>query len=102
MTSGTSSEEKNCIYYINLNILPLNYSFGENTKPLPQLPPLKDSIKEALDNRILFYLAIAALLTIATGLGSNPRWGWVEGTSIYIAIFIIVSITSLNDWIKDK
>lgn len=28
--------------------------------------------------------------------------GWVEGVSIYIAIFIIVTITSGNDWVKDK
>jgi Ca2+ transporting ATPase len=28
--------------------------------------------------------------------------GWVEGASIYVAIFIIVTITSANDWVKDK
>jgi Ca2+ transporting ATPase len=55
-----------------------------------------------LDNRILLYLAIAAFLTIITGMVNDPKWGWVPGVSIYIAIFIIVSITSANDWIKDK
>jgi Ca2+ transporting ATPase len=64
---------------------------------------LKESIKEALDNRILFSLAIAAFLTIITGMvASGPKWGWIEGVSIYLAIFIIVSLTSLNDWVKDK
>jgi P-type E1-E2 ATPase len=33
---------------------------------------------------------------------ADPKWGWVEGVSIYIAIFIIVTITSGNDWVKDK
>jgi Ca2+ transporting ATPase len=56
-----------------------------------------------LDNRILLALAIAAFLTIITGMvAKGPKWGWLEGVSIYIAIFIIVSLTSLNDWVKDK
>jgi hypothetical protein len=59
-------------------------------------------LKEALDNRILLYLAIAAFFTLLTGLIANPRWGWVEGVSIVLAIIIIVTITSANDWVKDK
>lgn len=48
-------------------------------------------------------LAVAAFLTIITGMVANgPKLGWVEGVSIYIAIFIIVSISALNDWMKDK
>lgn len=72
-------------------------------KPLPQIPPLIESIKEALDDRILLSLAIAAFFTIITNMvASGPAWGWVQGVSIYVAIFIIVSLASLNDWVKDK
>lgn len=79
------------------------FSFGKNTKPLPQVPTLWSSIKEALDDRILLSLGIAAFLTIITGMVAvGPKWGWMEGVSIFIAIFIIVSLTSLNDWVKDK
>jgi P-type Ca2+ transporter type 2C len=40
---------------------------------------------------------------VITGMVSQgPKWGWIEGVSIYMAIFIIVSLTSLNDWVKDK
>ena len=65
------------------------------------MPPLINSIKEALDNRILLYLGIAAIFTILTGLIADPRWGWIEGVSIIVAILIIVAITSGNDWLKD-
>lgn len=79
------------------------YSFGANTKPLPQIPPIIESIKEAVDDRILLSLAVAAFFCIITGMVSQgPAWGWVEGFSIYLAIFVIVAITSANDWIKDK
>lgn len=78
-------------------------SFGENTKPLPQLPPLTASIKEALDDRVLLILAIAAFFTLITGMITNgPMWGWIKGFSIFVAIIIIVSISSVNDWLKDK
>jgi Ca2+ transporting ATPase len=107
-----SNEGNNCIITFKISsflfclLSPANpslcNSFGENTKPLPQIPPLKESIKEALDNRILLYLAIAAFLTIITGMIADPKWGWIEGVSIYVAIVIIVTITSGNDYVKDK
>ncbi len=97
----TSLGEKNS--NLLLSNIPTTYSFGQNTKPLAQVPPLIDSIKEALDDRILLALAVAAFLTIITNMvAEGPAWGWVQGVSIYIAIFIVVAIGSLNDWAKDK
>jgi len=66
------------------------------------LPPFSESIKEALNDRILLILAVFAVLSIITGMVYNPRNGWVEGVSIFIAVFVLVLITSLNDWSKDK
>lgn len=51
--------------------------FGRNTKPLPQIPPLMESIKEALDDKILLVLAICALLTIFSGVIKDPALGWI-------------------------
>jgi len=52
--------------------------FGKNLKPLPQVPPLFESIKEALNDRILLSLAIAAFFTIITNMvATGPAWGWV-------------------------
>lgn len=50
----------------------------------------------------MLYLGIAALFTVITGSIAEGWSGTIQGISIYIAIFIIVAITSLNDWIKDK
>jgi Ca2+-transporting ATPase len=47
-------------------------------------------------------LAIFAVLSIITGMVYNPRNGWIEGISIFIAIFVLVLITSISDWHKDK
>ncbi len=64
--------------------------------------PFSESLKESLNNRILLVLAIFAMLSIITGMVYNPRNGWIEGVSIFIAIFVLVLITSLSDWRKDK
>jgi P-type E1-E2 ATPase len=51
----------------------------------------------------LLALAIAAFFTIISGIiASGIKTGWMQGVSIYFAIILIVSITSLNDWAKDK
>ena len=48
-------------------------------------------------------LAIAAFFTVISGIiAQGLAWGWAQGFSIYIAIVVIVSITSANDWVKDK
>ena len=72
-------------------------------KPLAQIPPLWESIKEALSDKILIILAIAAAVSVFTGmLAEGAAWGWVQGVSIYFAILVIVTVTAGNDWIKDK
>lgn len=66
------------------------------------MPKYRESLKDAFDDRILAVLGIFAVLSIITGMIYNPRNGWIEGVTILIAIVIMVLITSLNDWSKDK
>jgi membrane-bound metal-dependent hydrolase YbcI (DUF457 family) len=48
-------------------------------------------------------LAIAAFFTLITGwIADDDGLGWVQGASIYAAILLIVTISSLNDWMKDR
>lgn len=76
--------------------------FGENTAPKPQRTPFWESLRDAFNDRILFVLAICAVLSIITGMVVSPSNGWVEGVSILLAIALIVLISSCNDWSKDK
>lgn len=65
-------------------------------------PTYRDSLCDALRDKILLTLAICATLSLISGMVFNPKTGWIEGTSIYASILILVLITSLNDWAKDK
>lgn len=73
------------------------------------MPALKDSIKDALNDRILLVLGAFATLSLLVSIvveitkeESDPSSDWWVGITIYLAIFLLVFITSLNDWAKDK
>jgi len=65
-------------------------------------PSYGASLCDALHDKILLTLAICATISIISGMIYNVKTGWIEGASIYASIFILVLITSLNDWAKDK
>jgi Ca2+ transporting ATPase len=46
---------------------------------------------------------LAAIVSLAIGIYKDGfEHGWVEGMSIFIAVAIIVSVTSGNNYIKEK
>lgn len=86
----------------NSNSVHCYLSFGQNNKPKAQLPPFLESLKDAMNERILFVLAICSILSIITGMIADPKLGWLKGVCLLIALVILVLITSLVDWIKDR
>lgn len=75
--------------------------FGPNKKPVPQLPPFWESFKDAIDDKILLVVAVFAILTMITGLIYDPSAA-VDGIAILCSILLLVLITSVNDWRKDR
>jgi len=59
-------------------------------------------IEECLSDTILRILIAAATTAMIVGTYQNPDHGWIEGLSIYFAIVIIISVTTTNDYIKEK
>ncbi|KAI9747981.1 MAG: hypothetical protein M4579_007343, partial [Chaenotheca gracillima] len=73
---------------------------------------------QAYNDKILILLTVAAVISLALGLyetfstqpptpsdaaeGSTPKVDWVEGLAICVAIIIVVVVTALNDWQKEK
>lgn len=75
------------------------------------MPSFFQSFKDALNDRILAILAAFATLSLlVSGIyeafvkddddDSDSQW-WA-GASIYLAILILVLITTVNDYAKDK
>jgi len=47
-------------------------------------------------------LIVAAIFQLAAGLYESLSHGWMEGTAIIMAILIIVTVTSSQNYTKEK
>ncbi|KAF2831086.1 calcium-translocating P-type ATPase [Ophiobolus disseminans] len=85
---------------------------GRNILPPKKATPLIKLIWNAYNDTVLIVLTVAAAISLALGLyetfgathppGSPTPVDWVEGLAICIAIIIVVLVTALNDWQKEK
>ncbi|RKO97260.1 hypothetical protein CXG81DRAFT_11701, partial [Caulochytrium protostelioides] len=78
--------------------------FGRNDLPEPRMHSLLDFAWDALQDRTLVVLIIAAFVDVAIGIykavSGQDRLGWLDGVAIVVAIIIIVGIASGNDYKK--
>lgn len=93
------SKELSSIHLIKV----YNIRYGTNVKRIPKIKSLFELIIEALSDKILIILLIAATVSMTLGIISD---GWpegaIDGASIYIAVIAITSITSGNNYVKEK
>ncbi|KAJ3214203.1 Calcium-transporting ATPase 10, plasma membrane-type [Dinochytrium kinnereticum] len=76
--------------------------FGVNKIP----PPRSETIIELVWNNIkedviIKVLLIGAIVVFVLGMVMCPKEGWIEGTAIFIAVFIVLAVTAGNDYTKD-
>ncbi|KAJ3222587.1 hypothetical protein HDU81_009800 [Chytriomyces hyalinus] len=80
--------------------------FGDNSLPEPSSRSLWDFAKEALKDRTLIILLIAAFAEIAIGIYKSvfaeekDPYGFIDGLAIVVAVVVIVLISSVNDYRK--
>ncbi|KAK6046893.1 e1-E2 ATPase [Cooperia oncophora] len=90
------------------------HAFGKN-----EIPPAKSKsffrlAWEALQDITLVILLISAIVSLGlsfykppenVGAGhddSEQEAGWIEGVAILVAVIVVVLVTALNDWSKEK
>ena len=96
--------------------------FGDNRLPTKKSLSIWRLFLNAYNDRILIILTIAAIISLAlgvyeavgqphnnssnearkTGQSSGPSLDWVEGLAIEIAVIIVVLVTGLNDYRREK
>ena len=77
-------------------------SFGRNTPVTKPLKSLWFFIKEAFEDTMLRVLAVAAIISLVVGiLQEGIETGWMEGVAIIFAVFIVVSVSSINNYMKE-
>jgi magnesium-transporting ATPase (P-type) len=78
-------------------------TFGPNSFPPPKIKTLWELIMENFDDQINRILLAAALVSIVIGLIQHgwPK-GMLEGTSIMIALCIIIIVSSGNNYASER
>ena len=74
--------------------------FGNNAYPESPLDSSLSLLLEALSDGTLIILICAATVSVIIGIISHPDDGWIEGTAIFIAIFLVSNIAAGNDYSK--
>jgi magnesium-transporting ATPase (P-type) len=93
-------------------------SFGQNKFPvscrcaihksllivLSQESPMKPFymlVWEALNDTTLIILMAAAIVSLVLGILEDPNEGWIEGSAILFAVFVVSMVSSVNDYTKE-
>lgn len=77
--------------------------FGNNSPFERELTSLWDLVCECLQDTMLQILCVAALCATVVGMiNTGVASGWTEGATIFLAVFLIVSITSGNNYVKER
>ena len=77
--------------------------YGENSFPPPHIKSLWELVMENFDDPINVILLGAAIVSVVIGLLKEgfPE-GLIEGTSIMIALVLIIVVNSGNNWISER
>lgn len=92
------------------------HQYGKNVIPTTPPKPLYVLIFEAMKDKVLILLSVAAVVSLALGLyetfgqdaeydaegKKKPKVEWVEGVAIIVAIVIVVIVGSVNDYQKER
>jgi len=86
--------------------------FKDNRLPTKKPTGVLMLLWKAYNDKILFLLTAAAIVSLALGLystfgqprppGAPPALDWVEGVAICVAILIVVIVTAINDFQKER
>jgi Ca2+-transporting ATPase len=74
---------------------------GSNAMPKSPQTSFLTLLFQALSDTTLLILIAAASISLAIGVWEDPSMGWVEGASIFFAVFLVSNISAGNDYSKE-
>lgn len=75
--------------------------YGKNVLPPPTIRSLKEIIMENFGDRINQLLVVAAIVSTVIGLLREGPSGLIEGVSILLALVIIITVSSANNYMSE-
>ena len=75
-------------------------NFGTNEFPESPMDSYFSLLFNALTDTTLLILIAAATVSLIIGVIEEPEHGWIEGSAIFIAVFLVSNISAFNDYSK--
>ena len=77
--------------------------WGNNHLPPEKAKTILELILECFEDPMLRVLLIASIVSLAIGLAKDGiKTGWIEGTAIFFAVFLVVTISSYMNYQKQE
>lgn len=77
-------------------------AFGTNYKAAPKLTPYWKLLLNAMDDFMLKFLLVCAVIQISIEMAFSPadkrNMAWIEGFAIFLGVFIVAGVGSWNDF----
>jgi P-type Ca2+ transporter type 2B len=79
-------------------------TFGTNDPIIKEPKTLLELIVDCIqEDKMLKILLVAAFFSLIIGVAQQGwKEGWIEGFSIFLAVFVVVSVSSYNNYTKEK
>jgi len=87
--------------YTDAQVLQSREKFGPNIFPQAPMTTFFDLLIESLSDTTLIILMAAAVVSLVIEMLHDPANGWIDGTSILIAVFLVSMVTSCNNYSKE-
>lgn len=78
------------------------FSFGKNSKHLPEIKSYLQLLADQLNEQLLRIMLVAATFTLIVNLFQTIPLQWLEGASIYFAVLFIAAFTAANEYVQEK
>ena len=104
LLTGLNINEKRGLDSSNLDDLVNRQKvFGTNKRKLFDEKPYFTIVMDCLEDPMLQILCLASIISTIIGvLQEGFQTGWIEGFSIFLAIFVVVSISSYQEYSKQE
>ncbi|GLD97584.1 hypothetical protein PINS_up006274 [Pythium insidiosum] len=78
--------------------------FGKNYVAPPKPKSFLELMWDAFQDITIIVLTIAGVFSIilSVTVGDHPETGWIEGTCIIFAVLVVMFVTAINDYQKEK
>ena len=75
--------------------------YGSNEMPTPEIKTFISMFLESFEDATLIVLIVSAVVSLIVGVYDDPKTGWIEGTAILFAVFIVAVVTAVNNYSKE-